>query len=72
MGWRQSRLPVRRRLREARIAPTSCSTSSIVGGNPPVGLANGVVRLEFAQLRRSTDGETRMIPEPVATVMVPV
>ncbi len=44
-----------------------------VDGIRSVGVANGVVRIEFAQLRRSaTDGEARMIPEPVATVMVPV
>ncbi len=43
-----------------------------VDGIRSVGVANGVVRIEFAQLRRSTDGESRMIPEPVATVMVPV
>ncbi len=43
-----------------------------VDGIRSVGVANGVVRIEFAQLRRSVDGEARMIPEPVATVMVPV
>ncbi len=43
-----------------------------VDGIRSVGVANGVVRIEFAQLRRSVDGEARMIPEPVATVMVPI
>ena len=43
-----------------------------VDGIRSVGVANGVVRIEFAQLRRSVDGEARMTPEPVATVMVPV
>ncbi len=43
-----------------------------VDGIRSVGVANGVVRIEFAPLRRSVDGEARMIPEPVATVMVPI
>jgi membrane protease subunit (stomatin/prohibitin family) len=35
-------------------------------------VANGVVRIELAQLRRSADNDAKMIAEPVATLMMPM
>ncbi len=46
-------------------------TEIFVDGIRSVAVANGVVRIEFAQLRRSADGESRMTPEPVLTLMIP-
>ncbi len=42
-----------------------------VDGVRSIGIANGVVRIEFAQLRRTGEGEAKMTPEPVATLMIP-
>ncbi len=43
-----------------------------VDGIRSIGVANGVVRIEFAQLRRSEDGgEAKMVPQPVANVIIP-
>lgn len=37
-----------------------------------VAVANGVVRIELAQVRRAGDGEAKMSAEPIATLLVPV
>ncbi len=37
-----------------------------------IAVSNGVARLELVQLRRSTVGDAKLVPQPVATLLLPV
>ncbi len=37
-----------------------------------IAVSNGVARIELVQLRKTTVGEARLVPEPTATLLIPV
>ena len=37
-----------------------------------IAVSNGVARIELVQLRKATVGEARLVPEPTATLLIPV
>ncbi len=37
-----------------------------------IAVTNGVARIELVQLRKTTVGEARLVPEPTATLLIPV
>ncbi len=37
-----------------------------------IAVSNGVARLELVQLRKTTVGEAKLAPQPVATLLLPV
>ncbi len=43
-----------------------------VDGIRSIAIANGVARIELAQLRRKDDSDQKLEPEPVATLLMPV
>ena len=47
-------------------------TEIFADGIGAIAVSNGVVRIELVQLRRATAGEAKLVPEPVATLLLPV
>ena len=37
-----------------------------------IAISNGVARLELVQLRRNTVGESKLVPQPVGTLFLPL
>ena len=47
-------------------------TEIFADGVGSIAVSNGVARLELVQLRRSTVGDAKLAPQPVATLLLPV
>ena len=47
-------------------------TEIFADGVNSIAISNGVARLELVQLRRNTVGETKLVPQPVGTLFLPV
>ena len=47
-------------------------TEIFADGIGSIAVSNGVARIELVQLRRSTVGEAKLAPQPVATLLLPV
>ena len=47
-------------------------TEIFADGIGAIAVSNGVVRVELVQLRRATAGEAKLLPEPTATLLIPV
>ena len=47
-------------------------TEIFADGVHSVAVSNGVARVELVQLRRNTVGESKLVPQPVATLFLPV
>ncbi len=47
-------------------------TEIFADGVNSIAVSNGVARLELVQLRRNTVGEAKLVPQPVATLFLPV
>ena len=47
-------------------------TDIFADGVNSIAVSNGVARVELVQLRRNTVGEAKLVPQPVATLFLPV
>ncbi len=47
-------------------------TEIFADGVNSIAISNGVARLELVQLRRSSVGESKLVPQPVGTLFLPV
>jgi hypothetical protein len=47
-------------------------TEIFADGVSSIAISNGVARLELVQLRRNTVGESKLVPQPVGTVFLPL
>lgn len=47
-------------------------TEIFADGVNSIAVSNGVARVELVQLRRNTVGEAKLVPQPVATLFLPV
>ena len=47
-------------------------TEIFADGIGAIAVSNGVARIELVQLRRTTVGESKLLPEPTATLLIPV
>jgi len=47
-------------------------TEIFADGVNSIAISNGVARLELVQLRRTTVGEAKLVPQPVGTLFLPV
>ncbi len=47
-------------------------TEIFADGVNSIAISNGVARLELVQLRRNTVGESKLVPQPVGTLFLPV
>ena len=47
-------------------------TEIFADGVSSIAVSNGVARIELVQLRKSQVGENRLVPEPTATLFLPV
>jgi hypothetical protein len=47
-------------------------TEIFADGVNSIAISNGVARLELVQLRRNTVGEAKLVPQPVATLFLPL
>lgn len=46
-------------------------TEIFADGIGAIAVSNGVARIELVQMRRAKAGEAKLVPEPVATLLVP-
>ncbi len=47
-------------------------TEIFADGISSIAISNGVARIELVQMRKTTVGEARLVPETTATLLVPV
>ena len=47
-------------------------TEIFADGVNSIAISNGVARLELVQLRRNTVGESKLVPQPVGTLFLPL
>ncbi len=47
-------------------------TEIFADGISSIAISNGVARVELVQMRKTTVGEARLVPETTATLLVPV
>ncbi len=47
-------------------------TEIFADGIGAIAVSNGVARIELVQLRRARVGESKLLPEPTATLLIPV
>ena len=47
-------------------------TEIFADGISSIAMSNGVARIELVQMRKTTVGEARLVPETTATLLVPV
>lgn len=47
-------------------------TEIFADGVSSIAISNGVARLELVQLRRNTVGESKLVPQPVGTLFLPL
>ncbi len=47
-------------------------TEIFADGISSIAISNGVARIELVQLRKTTVGEARLVPETTATLLVPI
>ena len=47
-------------------------TEIFADGISSIAISNGVARIELVQMRKTTVGEARLVPETTATLLVPI
>ncbi len=47
-------------------------TDIFADGISSIAVSNGVARIELVQMRKTTVGEARLVPETTATLLVPI